>query len=627
MAPIIFPHMWTQLSHELESRGHLKDVELSMTELKEALILLMKNMPPDLAIFFLIDGVDEFSGDHFELCKYLVRLTETTSIKLLVSSRPIPECHQIFCRFPSKLRLQDLTADDIQAYIDEELMQDGLFLDMDRLENGFAREVKNALTEKASGVFLWIVLVVKRLLIGLANYDSKDILIRVIDELPSDLEKLYDHMFGRMSKEHQQEGALLLQFVRHAKDKQRCHLAASQLYVALQSSLDGCTGDYISMKSVRYGRKHEALRVKVIEGKLRSRCCGLLEVEYHALHGPHRVASVEFLHRTVYDYICDSTIWSKITSLHKLNTRTLNIPLLASIVHRMKREELSSNTTSEQTEGLKYLFEACLEYATEIESLADSSYITYLSAAEDILLLKLSQLRNHCIYTYVSLRLSVASQWGLPYTVHTNQHFMNRFMLETESSFAILTCMIGLLGFSEYFKLKVSSWKNQSVHKGSALLYLISLAKARHSDPKTMWNCVCNIASLLRVGMNPNTEISMELFNNLPSISNEAASLRRLNHWRTPWNCWVFCAVNNLAHAKITLHMLEAGADLDCSAEPMKAALLNLYQRLRTYRDTCKDAETHATLEKILARMASVAPKRRRRSDIDDTIEPVKRRI
>lgn len=128
-------------------------------------------------------------------------IANNLSFKLLVSSRPIPACCQVFSRFAG-IRLQDLTADDIRAYVEDELLQDELLIEMDRHEKGFAKKVKHSLTEKAEGVFLWIVLVVRRLLIGLGNYDDRQTLISKLDELPSDIENLYDHMFGKMSLEN-----------------------------------------------------------------------------------------------------------------------------------------------------------------------------------------------------------------------------------------------------------------------------------------------------------------------------------------------------------------------------------------------------------------------------------------
>ena len=54
---------------------------------------------------------------------------------------------------------------------------------------------------------------VRRLLNGLQDYDTQSDLLRKLDELPPDLEKLYDHMMHSMSAPNRQQGSKLLQLV------------------------------------------------------------------------------------------------------------------------------------------------------------------------------------------------------------------------------------------------------------------------------------------------------------------------------------------------------------------------------------------------------------------------------
>lgn len=77
------------------------------------------------------------------------------SIKILLSSRPIPDCVYAFSKFP-KLRLQDLTHDDIMHYVEDKLGGDSLMQKFDQAQDGATEQLIEGLTSKASGVFLWV---------------------------------------------------------------------------------------------------------------------------------------------------------------------------------------------------------------------------------------------------------------------------------------------------------------------------------------------------------------------------------------------------------------------------------------------------------------------------------------
>ncbi|OJD26635.1 hypothetical protein ACJ73_01986 [Blastomyces percursus] len=69
---------------------------------------------------FLIDGLDEYDGDHQSLVDVLVAMSRGDDIKILVASRPWLAFQDAFrdCR---KLALQDLTHDDIKAFVHDSL--------------------------------------------------------------------------------------------------------------------------------------------------------------------------------------------------------------------------------------------------------------------------------------------------------------------------------------------------------------------------------------------------------------------------------------------------------------------------------------------------------------------------
>ncbi len=100
----------------------LEDVEdITFNELKSAFVTLLHSIPEDLKICFIIDGVDGFKGDHYEISELFSQVAESHSVKLLVSSRLLPAFVQAFSKFP-KLRFQDLTHDDIMIHVKDKVL-------------------------------------------------------------------------------------------------------------------------------------------------------------------------------------------------------------------------------------------------------------------------------------------------------------------------------------------------------------------------------------------------------------------------------------------------------------------------------------------------------------------------
>jgi hypothetical protein len=96
LVPILFPNA---CRYSLTG-GSLDGLELSYMELKKAFRNLINSNPPGLKVFFIIDGIDEYDGDHDEISKLLLEATASDSIKILLSSRPIPSCVQAFSGCP-----------------------------------------------------------------------------------------------------------------------------------------------------------------------------------------------------------------------------------------------------------------------------------------------------------------------------------------------------------------------------------------------------------------------------------------------------------------------------------------------------------------------------------------------
>lgn len=69
---------------------------------------------------FLIDGLDEFDGDHEEMGMLFQQISISKNVKVCLSSRPWVVFEQLFNTSPM-LRLHLLTYDDIERYVGDKL--------------------------------------------------------------------------------------------------------------------------------------------------------------------------------------------------------------------------------------------------------------------------------------------------------------------------------------------------------------------------------------------------------------------------------------------------------------------------------------------------------------------------
>ncbi|KAL9611748.1 MAG: hypothetical protein Q9167_003634 [Letrouitia subvulpina] len=329
MIPIVFPHLYRcMLSSQVKAV-----IEFDFTELSEAFLTLLQCMPPNLKICFVIDGIDEYQGNHREICEFISRLSVFESVKLLVSSRPIPACVQYFSLYP-KLHLQDLTRGDIIQYVQDMLVGHPTLRKLNHFEKGATAKIVHNVTSKAAGVLLWVILVVNRLLIGLQDYDSLLDLLKKIDELPPDLEKLYEYMLGSMDRVHRTQGSKLLQIVLRSTQIQADNpMTLLQLSFAEEEDYEHSIKEMRSMLE----DQEEEWRCEAMEGRMRSRCCGLIEAQ--TMPTQDKIAkpkTVGFLHRTVVEFLQDSKIWPLITTLTKDTNFNAESALLCSCLQEVR---------------------------------------------------------------------------------------------------------------------------------------------------------------------------------------------------------------------------------------------------------------------------------------------------
>lgn len=295
--------------------------------------------------FLFIDGLDEFDGDHTELIKLINHLTDYQNIKICVSSRPWNVFEDAFKNSPN-LMLQDLTQPDFVHFIKTNFDGNPGYAELAEEDPAFAHTLIEDIARKASGIFLWVSLVVRSLLIGLTNGDRIFDLKKRLESLPPDLEGLFRRMLDNLDPLYLEHGSQLFQIIRAAR------VAPTLLCLSFADEPDPESVFRFPVTSLTTRELHS--RAERMRRRLNSRCRGLLELATHqeeedeiddalrkiahasALSNcedeysdadrndetnskvdPAKTqglacSKVEYLHRTVRDFITRDDVWAEI---------------------------------------------------------------------------------------------------------------------------------------------------------------------------------------------------------------------------------------------------------------------------------------------------------------------------
>jgi hypothetical protein len=244
---------------------------------------------------------------------------------------------------------------------------------------------------KADGVFLWVTLVVKSLLSGLGNHDGIKDLQRCLRLLQGDLESLYARMLSRIDPFYQEKASKMFQLIRASRDyipmyHDDSFRPMTLFALALADEDDDELAMSTRIKLWEVGQIQE--RCEIMAARLKCRCAGLLEIQEFdptsqgalGTHGRptlqdlyHRTrtvftrnvmptirasSKVEYLHRTVRDYLEKPDIWSQILAHTSSSTFNANRDILSRCILHMK-----TSITSNQSQKLWYMSLDAMTYA------------------------------------------------------------------------------------------------------------------------------------------------------------------------------------------------------------------------------------------------------------------------
>jgi hypothetical protein len=348
-----------------------------------------KVVPVEMCWF--IDGLDEYEGDHEEISElFRAAATSNHKIKICISSRPLLEFEDAFRSCPG-LRLQDLTFRDINKYVSDKLANNPRYQKLAESANNkqAAEHLIHEIVTKANGIFLWVTLVVKSLLTGLGNRDGIKDLQRRLRLLPSDLEALYAHMLSRIEPFYQEKASEMFQLIRASRQFKPIHHAVIHRQMTLFALALADEDDYelaISTQAKPWELAHIQERCEIMAARLKCRCAGLLEIQEFdpASQSTSQVntptvrpaSKVQYLHRTVKDYLEKPDIWSRILAYTAASTFNANSRMLSSCILQMK-----TYMTSTQSKQLWY---AALDAMTYARLADDESTVSNAALLEQL---------------------------------------------------------------------------------------------------------------------------------------------------------------------------------------------------------------------------------------------------
>ncbi|RSL54069.1 hypothetical protein CEP54_010093 [Fusarium duplospermum] len=255
---------------------------------------------------FFIDGLDEYEGTDGQDPTYLATLLNDWvndshgCLKLCVSSRE----HNVFMNaFPKdqRLRLHELTRFDMREYV-AGLLQE---VHNEVMSEDFRKSLVKSIPEKADGIFLWTIIVVKTIRRKVEDGEPEESLMRLLESLPHGLNSVLRHLLEDLDADNQRRLYQTMAMLQVAKaNKLPFSLVAFSFLDDYEKDAQFSTKGNISTEKTKTGAQR----------RLRGVCGGLIEIEEPRARQPtwtHLWGRLEYTHRSVPEMFDEGTLKRK----------------------------------------------------------------------------------------------------------------------------------------------------------------------------------------------------------------------------------------------------------------------------------------------------------------------------
>lgn len=188
-----------------------KEDSWSIGRLRERLLEEIERAPKPLCL--LVDGLDEYENDKWDLAKFL-RDIANSRCKLCLASRP-ETVLKIKLEDIDSIELHEANLAAITQYVDSTLR--------DRLQNLEAEElipyisIAQSIAQKSEGVFIWARFAIEKVTDGVSEGLSLPVIQERLEGMPKELEQIYSDIFANMEPEPRRNAGHMLQLVCYAK--------------------------------------------------------------------------------------------------------------------------------------------------------------------------------------------------------------------------------------------------------------------------------------------------------------------------------------------------------------------------------------------------------------------------
>lgn len=241
--------------------------------------------------YWVIDALDECQNG-IELVSLLLKATETSNIRIFVSSRNRFETYRQLAHPIAKVISEEISAEDIN--FDILLYLKANIEHLPFVEDQAREKMVNQILKKSAGCFLWVTLIVQEL----RQVHTTAEIRQVLEEVPSDMSELYSRVLDSMSKAS--HGKLLAKAILTWTVCSARPLTTDELYHALR----------LDMKDT----------VDSVQKSIIASCGQLVYVDAQS--------RVQMIHQTARDFLCRSSVISEFSINRELGHTRLALACL-----------------------------------------------------------------------------------------------------------------------------------------------------------------------------------------------------------------------------------------------------------------------------------------------------------